>query len=430
MLSEDEFRVDRRAYQGLSNYARHRYESPSAAMPADQAWANLVADTARHDGIPYGSTTDVLVRRAEIGSPETDALNQSILLREWLRSPKPGSEGFRRVSASLGTYTRHTAPPSPADPRQQAAAAAAETGHAQRSTPQRPAVDDEVEPQAAVGQAPRSPDRLVDTLDSGPQPARSADPGGDAEAPAEVLPPANDPTRTATAVSTTRPVPKGIAFLDEPRSTLQAAPAGAEPVTGTPHPGNAVRPQGSTPLDPALVDPALVGPEPLHPALVDPVTVPDDVPDDVRAAPTESSSTASRFAALLGRVDPEYHLAMRRLDDPLPTEMTRWDAEIHTRGGGRSIVFGEPEEEPVWLVKTVKGLEWFTQDLVPLPKGPVFAWGPVASIDISYNGQLTGPAAQALKNSGEDLARPVKQGFCDTNFGYGFANLFHEPVPW
>ncbi|MFI8008129.1 hypothetical protein [Streptomyces sp. NPDC086010] len=79
--------------------------------------------------------------------------------------------------------------------------------------------------------------------------------------------------------------------------------------------------------------------------------------------------------------------------------------------GSRSLVFGTLPDSPVWAFNTSGRIVWLSVQGDPLASSPRFADGPVVSIDLDNNGQLTGPA------SDHAVAIGARTAFCDLNLG-------------
>ncbi|MBQ0891100.1 hypothetical protein KBZ94_40365 [Streptomyces sp. RM72] len=151
----------------------------------------------------------------------------------------------------------------------------------------------------------------------------------------------------------------------------------------------------------------------------------------VSAPPVRGAPEDGRMAALREALRPDLLHAVRPWEGSFDEEVARL-RNILQRGGSRSIVFGNWEEAPVWVVKVdeTNSLGWFDRYFRPLPDGPSFAHGPVASIDIGHSGALVGPSLSALLSLDREATEGTKLAYCDMGPGYDFTNLFTRSVPW
>ncbi|MGW1047213.1 hypothetical protein [Streptomyces sp. NPDC002547] len=106
-----------------------------------------------------------------------------------------------------------------------------------------------------------------------------------------------------------------------------------------------------------------------------------------------------------------------------------WDGTVEPLGmlerilkvpRSRSLVFGTRLENPLWVISMeimgTRSIRWFSLDAQQVPV-PNFTDGAFVSIDIDHHGQLTGPAAQALKDAGVAARSTARAGFCDLSLG-------------
>ncbi|MEV5521997.1 hypothetical protein AB0N43_16215 [Streptomyces pseudogriseolus] len=151
----------------------------------------------------------------------------------------------------------------------------------------------------------------------------------------------------------------------------------------------------------------------------------------VSALPAQASPEDGRMAALREALRPDLFHAVRPWEGSFDEGVARLQ-NILKEGGARSIVFGEWDEAPVWVVKMndTNSLGWFDRHFQPLPDGPSFAHGPVASIDISHSGALVGPSLLGLRHLDGEAVEGTKLAFCDIGPGHDFTSLFTRNVSW
>ncbi|MBQ0891234.1 hypothetical protein KBZ94_41060 [Streptomyces sp. RM72] len=138
-------------------------------------------------------------------------------------------------------------------------------------------------------------------------------------------------------------------------------------------------------------------------------------PDVLQAGSLESTPVGQGEEDLLAAFADKVRPAVRLWDRPV-TEEFKALQNILRSPGSRSLVFGLVADGPVWAVNMSGTITWQTNSLEPLSP-PDFINRPVFSIDIDSHGQLTGPAARRLKDTGTALPEDVKTDFCDLNFG-------------
>ncbi|MFF9490492.1 hypothetical protein [Streptomyces sp. NPDC014676] len=225
---------------------------------------------------------------------------------------------------------------------------------------------------------------------------------------AEALSPDDHVSRPATEVFAQPSALKMVAFLDAPRN--------------------------APPMESPVAESAIKAPLTVTETGADSSVITDSgTVEDINPRTSEREpSNADRLAALRAALRPDLFHSIRPWEGSMDEETTRLSNSILEKGGSRSIVFGDSDEEPVWVIKmqNSNSLSWFDRHLMPLPEGPHFAHGPVASIDISQAGQLTGPSLLALKDLDGKTIEETKLAYCDTSFGYDFANFFTKPVQW
>lgn len=151
----------------------------------------------------------------------------------------------------------------------------------------------------------------------------------------------------------------------------------------------------------------------------------------VSAPPVQGSPEDGRMAALREALRPDLFHAVRPWEGSFDEEVARL-RNILEEGGSRSIVFGNWDEAPVWVVKMndTNSLGWFDRYFQTLPDGPSFAHGPVASIDIGHSGALVGPTLLRLRSLDREATEGTKLTYCDIGPGHDFAGLFLRNVPW
>ncbi|WFB88570.1 MULTISPECIES: hypothetical protein [Streptomyces] len=138
-----------------------------------------------------------------------------------------------------------------------------------------------------------------------------------------------------------------------------------------------------------------------------------------------------RLAALRDALRPDLIYSVRLWGGSFDEEVARLH-DILEEGGSRSIVFGNWDEAPVWVVKMsdTNSLEWFDRHFQPLSDGPSFAHGPVASIDISHLGVPLAPSRLGLRHLDGVATERIKTTYCDIGPGYDLTRLFTRSVPW
>ena len=87
------------------------------------------------------------------------------------------------------------------------------------------------------------------------------------------------------------------------------------------------------------------------------------------------------------------------------------------------MVFGAHPVSPATVINVGGTLRWFAHgSLEPVP-APASADGPVVSLDLDDNGQLTGPRARSAADSG------ARTGFCAVNVGADLSQVLGWRAP-
>lgn len=131
---------------------------------------------------------------------------------------------------------------------------------------------------------------------------------------------------------------------------------------------------------------------------------------------------SAEIDALLARFKQEVRPAVRVWEQPAADHVGALNDILKSRGS-RSLVFGTRLPSPVWAIRTEVEVKWFTLG-VEMIESIDFAGGQVVSIDINDNGQLTGPAAQAMRSqAGTAASGGARTEFCGLSLGFDLGEI-------
>ncbi|MFI8008117.1 hypothetical protein [Streptomyces sp. NPDC086010] len=115
--------------------------------------------------------------------------------------------------------------------------------------------------------------------------------------------------------------------------------------------------------------------------------------------------------------------ALRVWDRPVADEVAGLENDVLRTWGSRSVVFGAHPVSPATVINVGGTLRWFAHgSLEPVP-APASADGPVVSLDLDDNGQLTGLRARSTADSG------ARTGFCAVNVGADLSQVLGWRAP-
>ncbi|MFJ2952798.1 hypothetical protein ACIO8H_35085 [Streptomyces sp. NPDC087226] len=339
--------------------------------------------------------------RVLAGSGSADALMRRVL-QERLSELAPGSADHVRVQEVLSTYSSShvrpvaKAPRSEAPGRWQAGGGTRPTAPEERS----PGSDEEVPlvvtPPEPAGEGVFGPHG----------PVRSPEPPGISGAPSVAVRPPDpeDGTLGSAERAGTRPDPGVLHAGAAVRMSPPLRAAGNE--VGTSLSVSSVRePAGRPPgREETTTHAAATGPT--APSTHPPVRVP-------------AQDVARALAAFAEDVRP----ALRVWDRPVADEVAGLENDVLRTWGSRSVVFGAHPVSPATVINVGGTLRWFAHgSLEPVP-APASADGPVVSLDLDDNGQLTGPRARSAADSG------ARTGFCAVNVGADLSQVLGWRAP-
>lgn len=130
-------------------------------------------------------------------------------------------------------------------------------------------------------------------------------------------------------------------------------------------------------------------------------------------ASEEPGSLPDRVGQLQQALRQEVRPAVRAWDKTEQENLATLRANLDTAGSRALVFVGTTLNDVVWAINIGGNIVWLDQHYNPIQ----VPQSPIGSIDINYQGQLTGEAAHNLRHANSRAVTFAKTGFCDLNPG-------------